>query len=144
MTAATAGGEEHRAAIGPGLSVLLGVEEGDEEAEAAWMAGKIARLRIFRDEAGKMNRSVQDIHGAVLLVSQFTLAGDCGKGNRPSFVGAADPEVGERLYERVRTHLERDHRLPVGTGVFGAMMQVSLVNDGPVTLIVRTRGRGED
>ena len=131
-------GAGHRAAIGAGLCVLLGVEQGDTEAEAAWMAAKLARLRIFRDDAQKMNRSVQDVGGAVLLVSQFTLAGDCRKGNRPSFIDAADPADGERLYERVRRYLETEHALPVGTGVFGAMMRVSLVNDGPVTIIVNT------
>ncbi len=128
----------HRAAIGHGLCVLLGVETGDADREAAWMAGKLARLRIFRDEAGRMNRSVRDAGGAVLLVSQFTLAGDCRKGNRPSFVGAAGPVEGERLYEAVGAHLANEHGLRVGKGVFGAMMNVELVNDGPVTLIVRT------
>ncbi|MDY7108260.1 MAG: D-aminoacyl-tRNA deacylase [Planctomycetota bacterium] len=128
---------DHREAIGPGLCVLLGVERGDGEAEADWMAGKIARLRIFRDDEGRMNRSVQDIGGAVLVVSQFTLAGDCRKGNRPSFVNAADPAEGERLYELCCALIERGHGLAVRKGVFGAMMQVSIVNDGPVTLIVQ-------
>ena len=127
----------HHEEIGPGLCVLLGVEAGNGEREADWMAGKLARLRIFRDEQGKMNRSVQDIGGSVLVISQFTLAGDCTKGNRPSFVGAADPALGERLYEHVADRLASEHRLPVKRGIFGAMMQVSLVNDGPVTLIVR-------
>jgi D-tyrosyl-tRNA(Tyr) deacylase len=132
----------YRAGIGLGLCVLLGVEHGDGDAECDWMAGKLARLRIFRDEADKMNRSVQDVGGAVLLVSQFTLAGDCTKGNRPSFVGAAAPAVGERLYERMASVLRGEHRLPVETGIFGAMMQVALVNDGPVTLIVRRDATG--
>ncbi|MHC5024668.1 MAG: D-aminoacyl-tRNA deacylase, partial [Planctomycetota bacterium] len=113
------------------------VEAGDSESEADWMAGKLARLRIFRDDNDLMNRSVQDIRGDVLLVSQFTLAGDCRKGNRPSFISAADPADGERLYEHVATRLRSDHGLPVRTGLFGAMMQVALVNDGPVTLIVQ-------
>lgn len=131
----------YRARIGPGLCVLLGVETGDTDADADWIAAKIARLRIFRDEEGKMNRSVQETAGAILLVSQFTLAGDCERGNRPSFVRAADPATGERLYALVGERLRAAHGLPVETGVFGAMMHVSLVNDGPVTLILR-RGPG--
>ena len=133
----------HRAAIGPGLCVLLAVEQGDQDADAAWMAGKLARLRIFRDDHDKMNRSVQDTGGAVLVVSQFTLAGDCTKGNRPSFIGAAAPDEGERLYQAVAQVLSRDHGLHVATGVFGGDMKVRLVNDGPVTLIVRRAPGGE-
>lgn len=129
--------EHYRAEIGAGLCVLLGVENGDDDAQAAWMAGKLARLRIFRDDDDRMNRSVQDIGGSILLVSQFTLAGDCSKGNRPSFIKAAAPDEGIRLYERVATQL-RSHDVPVETGIFGAMMDVELVNDGPVTLIVRS------
>lgn len=137
--------EQYRAEIapGPGLCVLLGVEVGDSEADAQWMAGKIARLRIFRDEQDKMNRSVQDIAGSVLVVSQFTLAGDCSKGNRPSFVGAAAPELGKLLYERVCHLIETKHSLPVKMGIFGAMMKVELVNDGPVTLILKSPARTE-
>jgi D-aminoacyl-tRNA deacylase len=131
--------ENYRAAIGPGLCVLLGVEQGDTDTDAEWMAGKLARLRIFRDDQDKMNRSVQDIGGGVLVVSQFTLAGDCSKGNRPSFATAASPEIGRSLYESVCCHLERQHGLIVKTGIFAAMMKVALVNDGPVTLIVRSR-----
>jgi len=128
--------EQYRAAIDHGLCVLLGVVDGDTEAEAPWMAGKIARLRIFNDDDGKMNRSVQDVGGAILLISQFTLAGNCAKGNRPSFVNAAPPEVGEPLYERVAELLRREHNLPVETGIFGGMMDVQLVNHGPVTIII--------
>lgn len=128
----------YHASIGPGLCVLLGVEQGDGEAEAAWMAGKLARLRIFRDDEDKMNRSVQDVRGEVLLVSQFTLAGDCSRGNRPSFAHAASPELGRRLYELVADLLQREHGLVVRTGVFGAMMRVDIANDGPVTIILRT------
>lgn len=127
----------HHEAIGAGLCVLLGVEQGDGPEQAKWIASKIARLRIFRDDQDRMNRSVQDVGGSILLVSQFTLAGDCRKGNRPSFINAADPKGGERLYEAVGRHLESDHGLPVAWGIFGAMMQVELINDGPVTLIVR-------
>ncbi len=132
--------EGYCAQIRRGLCVLLGVEQGDGDPQADWMAGKIARLRIFPDEQDKMNRSVDDIDGEVLVVSQFTLAGDCSRGNRPSFAGAADPELGRRLYDRVCRQLETEHRLSVRTGLFGAKMQVSLLNDGPVTLIIRRGG----
>jgi len=130
--------QNYRAEIGPGLCVLLCAEVGDTGSHAEWMAGKLARLRIFRDDHGKMNRSVQDIAGEILVVSQFTLAGECAKGNRPSFIGAARPEDGERLYLDVCSRLREEHNLPVKTGVFGAMMQVEIHNDGPVTLIVRS------
>lgn len=123
--------------IKQGLCILLGVEDGDSQEQAKWIAGKLARLRIFADEQGKMNRSVQDINGEILLVSQFTLAGDCTKGNRPSFSKAAAGEQGKELYEAVGRYLQADHGLPVKFGVFGAMMNVSIENDGPVTLIVR-------
>ena len=123
--------------IKQGLCILLGVEEGDTKEQAKWIAGKLARLRIFADEQGKMNHSVQDINGEILLVSQFTLAGDCTKGNRPSFAKAAAGELGKELYEAVGRYLQTDHGLPVKFGVFGAMMNVSIENDGPVTLIVR-------
>jgi D-tyrosyl-tRNA(Tyr) deacylase len=135
---------DHQASIGPGLCVLLGVEVGDTDRQAAWMAGKLARLRIFRDDEGKMNRSVQDVGGAMLVISQFTLAGDCSKGNRPSFVKAAEPKLGEWLYERVCTELHESHGLDVKLGVFGGMMDVELVNDGPVTLIVRREPEAAD
>jgi len=136
QTSVTIDGDDYRAAIGPGLCVLLGIQQHDGEQEAEWMAGKIARLRIFLDDEGKMNRSVQDIGGEILLISQFTLAGDCRKGNRPSFINAAEPELGEKLYEFVGQQLAETHQLPVKTGKFGAMMQISLINDGPVTLII--------
>lgn len=134
--------ENYHADIGAGLVVLLGVVYGDGENEAAWIAGKIARLRIFADDDDKMNRSVQDLGGEILLVSQFTLAGDCEKGNRPSFVGAAPPELGKQLFDRVADILRKDHNLPVKTGVFGAMMQVALVNDGPVTILLDRKPAG--
>jgi D-tyrosyl-tRNA(Tyr) deacylase len=130
--------EGYTASIGPGLCVLLGVEQGDDEREAQWIARKLARLRIFRDDDDKMNRSVRDIGGSALVVSQFTLAGDCRKGARPSFVHAADPAEGERLYEYVCESLRTEHQVPVERGIFGAMMRVSLTNDGPVTLIVKS------
>lgn len=126
--------------IGPGLAVLLGVGSGDTEAEAAWMADKIAGLRIFPDSAGggNMNRSVRDVGGAVLVVSQFTLYGDCRKGRRPSFTEAMPPGPAEALYQRVVALLEQTG-LPVAQGRFGAMMEVELINDGPVTLLLDSR-----
>lgn len=132
---------DHKASIGPGLCVLLGVAADDAPGHADWMADKIARLRVFRDEQGRMNRSVLDIAGGVLLVSQFTLLGDCSQGHRPSFTAAAPPEVARPLYERVASRLRENHRLVVGTGIFGAMMQVHIINDGPVTIILRSSGR---
>jgi len=124
--------------IGHGLLVLLGVAGGDADADARWMADKLAQLRIFEDEGGKMNRSVQDVGGGVLLVSQFTLLGDARKGNRPSFVGAAPPEEANALYESVAALL-RARGLPVAQGVFRAHMEVESVNDGPVTLLLDSR-----
>jgi D-tyrosyl-tRNA(Tyr) deacylase len=124
-------------AIERGLLVLLGVAPGDTEAEARWLADKVVGLRIFPDAEGKMNRDVAEAGGGVLVVSQFTLYGDCRKGRRPSFVGAAPPEVAEPLYEAFVLAV-RANGLPAATGRFGAMMQVELVNDGPVTLLVDT------
>lgn len=118
------------ARIGPGLLVLLGVRSGDGPAEADRLAGKIERLRVFADEQGRMNLSVRDVDGEILVVSQFTLYGDARKGNRPSFTQAARPERAQELYERVRAALDAQG------GVFGAHMHVELVNDGPVTLVV--------
>jgi D-aminoacyl-tRNA deacylase len=118
------------ARIGAGLLVLLGVKSGDGTGEADRMAAKLSRLRIFEDREGRMNLSVADVGGEVLCVSQFTLYGDSRKGNRPSFVEAAPPEQAEPLYERVR------EALGAQGGVFGARMRVSLVNDGPVTILL--------
>jgi D-tyrosyl-tRNA(Tyr) deacylase len=123
------------AGIGPGLLVLLGVAQEDSEAEAEYMAGKIAGLRIFDDAEGRLNLSVADRRGAVLLVSQFTLYGDCRRGRRPSFTRAAAPQEAERLYEFAAQKL-RGCGLDVQTGVFGGAMQVALVNDGPVTILL--------
>jgi D-aminoacyl-tRNA deacylase len=121
--------------IGPGLLVLLGVAARDNEIDAKYIAEKIAYLRIFTDEAGLMNRSVIDTNGAVLLVSQFTLHGDARKGRRPSFIDAAKEPLASDLYERTGKELEK-LGLPVAYGVFGADMQVELVNDGPVTILL--------
>ena len=121
--------------IGQGLLVLLGVEKGDAEAQADWLVEKIAGLRIFCDDGGKMNLSVRDIGGALLVVSQFTLAGNCAKGKRPSFDTAAAPADGQRLYEYF-LEAARLLGLPVESGIFQADMRVALVNDGPVTFIL--------
>lgn len=125
-------------AIGPGLNVLLGVADGDGEADADFLAAKAANLRIFEDQQGKMNRSLIDMGGQMLVVSQFTLLGDCRKGRRPSFINAAEPVLARRLY---RHFVERVRKLGIDThtGRFGAMMQVDIVNDGPVTLLVHSR-----
>ena len=127
--------------IGPGLLVLLGVAEGDTPADSAWLAQKIAQLRIFAAEADRMNRSVQDIAGGVLVVSQFTLFASTRKGTRPSFNAAAAPELANSLYQDFVRQLESLLGRPVPTGRFGAMMQVALVNDGPVTLLIDTKTR---
>jgi D-tyrosyl-tRNA(Tyr) deacylase len=121
--------------IGPGLVVLLGIADGDDEAAAVRLAGKIARLRIFQNEEGKFDRSLLDTGGAALVVSQFTLIADTAKGNRPSFSHAARPEVAEPLYDRFCEAL-RTLGLTVETGVFGAHMRIGLVNDGPVTVVL--------
>jgi D-tyrosyl-tRNA(Tyr) deacylase len=124
--------------IGRGLLVLLGVAVGDTDDDARQMADKLVGLRVFDDADGKMNLSLADVGGAMLIVSQFTLLGDCRKGRRPSFVAAADPVVGTQLYEAFAAAV-RQHSIPVATGRFREHMQVSLTNDGPVTLLVDTR-----
>ena len=121
--------------IGRGLCVLLGVTRDDESAAAERLAGKVARLRIFENEEGKFDHSVQDVEGAVLIVSQFTLIADTEKGNRPSFAGAAPPDEAEELYEAFGAAL-RSLGVPVETGVFGGRMLVEIANDGPVTIIL--------
>ena len=130
-------GDGRIAAIGPGLLVLLCVEHGDGEREAVLIARKIAQLRIFEDQAGKMNRSVIDIGGEALVVSQFTLAADLRRGNRPGFSGAADPAQAIPLYENTCSRIA-GFGVPVQTGTFGASMAVALVNDGPVTIWMDT------
>ena len=123
-------------AIGPGLMLLVGITHEDTIEEAKYCANKIANLRIFEDEAGKMNLSIGDVKGEILSVSQFTLYGDTKKGNRPSFVKAASPEFAEPLYEQFNELLRNAHGLKVETGVFGAMMDIDFINDGPVTLVI--------
>ena len=126
--------------IGPGLLVLLGVAQADEARDIAYVADKTVNLRIFADDAGKMNRSLADTGGQMLVVSQFTLLGDCRKGRRPSYVNAAPPEKADAFYRQFVRQV-RDKGISVETGKFQAMMDVSLVNDGPVTLIVESRTR---
>lgn len=125
-------------AIGPGLLVLVCAEPGDTDALVDKLVHKLLKLRVFADDVGKMNRSVVDVGGGLLIVSQFTLAADTSGGNRPSFTGAAPPALGERLYERVVATARSLHPV-VATGVFGADMQVHLVNDGPVTIPITLR-----
>jgi D-tyrosyl-tRNA(Tyr) deacylase len=132
-------GDEVVGAIGPGLLVLLGLAPEDTRELAQWLADKIVGLRIFADDEGKMNRSGAEVGGSVLVVSQFTLYGDCRKGRRPSFIGAAGPEIAVPLYEAF-IDCVRALGVPVATGRFGAMMQVELINDGPVTLILNSQG----
>lgn len=133
----TVAGEEV-GAVGHGLLVLLGVGPDDGPEQVRWMCDKVVGLRIFADDEGKMNRSVLDVGGGVLAVSQFTLFGDARKGRRPSFVSAAPPELAEPVYEAFCKALEAAGVQRVGRGVFGAHMEVALVNDGPVTLILDT------
>lgn len=131
------GSEEVTGAIDRGLLILLGVAPTDTGEQVRWLADKIVGLRIFADDLGKMNLDVQEVGGAILVVSQFTLFGDCKKGRRPSFVGAATPEIAIPLYEGFLDAI-RAHGVRVAAGRFGADMQVELINDGPVTLILET------
>jgi D-aminoacyl-tRNA deacylase len=127
--------------IGPGLLVFLGVEPADSQDDIVWLAGKIARLRIFPDQDGAMNLSVQEIAGDLLVVSQFTLFASTRKGNRPSFIAAAAPEQANSLYEEFCRQLEIEVAKPVQRGIFGAHMQIDLLNDGPVTISIDTKRR---
>lgn len=127
--------------IGRGMLVLVGVEAGDTPADAEWLAAKIVAARIFPDDEGKMNRSLVEVAGEALVVSQFTLHASTKKGNRPSFVRAAPPEEAVPLYERFLTEIEQGLGRPVAQGVFAADMQVALVNDGPVTIVIDSRQR---
>lgn len=134
-------GEQVVGSCGSGLLILLGVHSEDTAEDAEWLAAKVASLRIFSDEEGKMNRTVSDIDGGALVVSQFTLHAKYKKGARPSFVHAARPETAIPLYEHFVTQLEDHLKRPVATGRFGAMMAVELVNDGPVTITMDTRNK---
>lgn len=122
--------------IGLGQFLLVGFKQSDTTDQVEWMADKVVGLRVFQDDAGKMNRTLADVDGSILVVSQFTLYGDVRKGRRPSFIDAATPETAIRLYERFVELLEARHPGKVATGEFGAMMDVSLTNDGPVTLVI--------
>lgn len=134
-------GGELKSAIGPGLLVLLGIGSDDGAEDIAWLVKKVAGLRIFDDEAGVMNRSVVEVGGEALVVSQFTLMASTKKGNRPSYIGAAGHELAIPLYEAFCAALSEAIGRPVGTGEFGAYMQVSLVNDGPVTICIDSRNK---
>ena len=133
-------GQEH-SRIDHGLLVLLGVEDCDETADIDWLVGKIAQMRLFADELGKMNRNVADVGGSILVVSQFTLHASTKKGNRPSFLRAAHPQKAEPFYEQFCMQLTAVATVPVKRGVFGADMQVSLCNDGPVTILIDSKHR---
>ena len=132
--------DEQVGRIGPGLVLLVGVRHGDSPAAARWLAEKVAHLRIFADDDSKFNRSTLDVGGSILLISQFTVYGDCRKGRRPNFTAAAPPDVAAPLLDTLAEEL-RNRGLPVETGEFGAMMQVALTNDGPVTVLVDTPER---
>ena len=132
---------EVKATIPTGLLVLLGVEEADTAEDIEWLSGKIVRLRIFNDEQGVMNRSVQEVGGEILVISQFTLFASTKKGNRPSWIRAARPEIAVPLYDAFLRRLGQDLGRPVRRGEFGADMKVALVNDGPVTLVIDTKAR---
>lgn len=132
---------EVKAAIPAGLLVLLGVEEADTAEDTEWLSGKIVRLRIFNDEQGVMNRSVQEVGGEILVISQFTLFASTKKGNRPSWIRAARPEIAVPLYDAFLHRLGQDLGRPVRRGEFGADMKVALINDGPVTLVIDTKAR---
>jgi D-tyrosyl-tRNA(Tyr) deacylase len=134
-------GEAEKSRIGQGLLILLGIELDDTGADIEWLCKKIAALRIFSDDAGLMNRSVQDVGGAMLVVSQFTLHASTRKGNRPSFIRSARPETAIPLYEQFVEALHRESGCPVLTGEFGADMQVSLLNNGPVTIWMDSKTR---
>ncbi|MBN2172893.1 MAG: D-tyrosyl-tRNA(Tyr) deacylase [Bacteroidales bacterium] len=127
--------------ISTGLLILLGIEEADTQEDVDWLAGKIARLRIFDDENRVMNLSVSDVSGEILVVSQFTLHASTKKGNRPSYIKAAKPDVAVPMYEKFVKKVEEETGKSVQTGEFGAMMEISLVNDGPVTIIMDTKNR---
>jgi D-tyrosyl-tRNA(Tyr) deacylase len=134
------GGEVY-SSISAGLMILVGIEEADGEEDIDWLAGKIARLRIFDDEAGVMNLDIAQIGGEILAISQFTLHASTRKGNRPSYIRAARPEIAEPLYQNFVARLSQELSREIKTGVFGANMQVSLINDGPVTILMDSKNK---
>ncbi|WP_192348232.1 D-aminoacyl-tRNA deacylase [Algoriphagus sp. Y33] len=127
--------------IGKGLMILLGIEESDAEEDIVWLSNKIASLRIFPDEKEVMNKSLRDVDGEILLISQFTLHASTKKGNRPSYIKAAKPDIAIPLYDKMISALQSELGKPIGTGEFGADMKVSLVNDGPVTILIDSKNR---
>lgn len=129
------------AEIDQGLLILLGIEDADSNEDIKWLSGKIARLRIFDDEAGVMNKNVIDINGEIIVVSQFTLHASIKKGNRPSYIHAAKPEIAIPMYEQFKKQLSLDADIKIQSGEFGAMMDVALVNDGPVTIIIDSKNK---
>lgn len=133
-------GKEH-ARIGRGFLILLGIEEADSIEDIEWLCGKISRLRVFDDKNGVMNLPITEVQGEILLISQFTLHASTKKGNRPSYIKAAKPETAIPLYEKFAGKLSTQAGTEVKTGVFGAMMQISLINDGPVTIIIDTKNK---
>ena len=124
-----------------GLLVFLGISHDDQEEDVHWLAKKLMNLRIFNDDEGKMNLSLNDVDGEVLMISQFTLYASTKKGNRPSFVKSANPNLGKRLYDYFIDYLNKEYKISVATGVFGAMMEIELLNDGPVTIIIDTKDK---
>lgn len=130
-----------KASIGQGLMILIGIEEADGDEDISWLTKKILNLRIFPDENGVMNKSLLDVDGEILLVSQFTLHASTKKGNRPSYIKAAKPDIAIPLYEQMIRTLEAELGKPIGTGEFGADMKVSLVNDGPVTILIDSKNK---
>ena len=134
-------GGEVKSSIGEGLLVLVGIEDADTVEDVEWLSGKIVRMRIFEDEQGVMNRSVAEVGGDIIVVSQFTLHASTKKGNRPSYIKASKPDFAIPMYNQLVAQVERDLGKPIGTGIFGADMQVELLNDGPVTIIIDTKNR---
>lgn len=139
--ASVAAGGSIKSSIGPGLLILLGIEDADTQDDIDWLSGKITALRIFNDAAGVMNVSVKDAGGSLLLVSQFTLHASTRKGNRPSYARAAKADIAVPLYRKMIARLEKDLGKPVQTGEFGADMKVELLNDGPVTILIDSKSR---
>ena len=133
-------GKEHSRIL-KGLVVFLGIEDADEIQDLEWLAKKIVQLRVFADELGKMNKSVQDIGGSLLVISQFTLYGNVKKGNRPSFIRSAHPEYAKMMYEKFISYVENIYKLDVQSGIFAADMKVEFINDGPVTIFIDTKQR---
>ena len=132
---------EVKSSIGEGLLILVGIEDADTPEDIEWLSGKIVRLRIFEDEQGVMNRSVAEVGGDIIVVSQFTLHASTKKGNRPSYIKASKPDFAIPMYNQFVAQVERDLGKPVGTGIFGADMKVELLNDGPVTIVIDTKNR---